>query len=393
MGLFAYRPGTRILLVVALSIFSAAGGCRQSPWLLWNSFSTRFIDSNTGRVFDPNSDERTTSEGQAYSLFFALAANDPATFDRVLAWTQSNLAAGDLSTHLPAWLWGKDKDGQWKILDPNPASDADVWTAYTLIEAGRLWRSQADTNLGRGMLALIAKSEVANLPGFGPMLLPGPSGFQHHSGVFTINPSYVPLFLFERLAVFDPSGPWRQIALGVPRLLEQSSRHDFAMDWVEYVPGDGFYPVAGQYSGETATSVDPCGSYDAIRVYLWAGFINPADAERASILNAIAAMSAYLAHHDVPPEKVSDQGLPSEQTGPIGFSAALVPYLRAMPNSSRAAAAQIIRLSAQRNAASGLYGKDPAYYDQCLALFATGFLDARFRFGPRGELNVEWKRG
>jgi endoglucanase len=90
---------------------------------------------------------------------------------------------------------------------------------------------------------------------------------------------------------------------------------------------------------------------------------------------------------------VSDQGIPSEKQGPIGFSAALVPYLRALPNSSKAAAAQIIRLSAQRNANSGLYGKNPAYYDQCLALFATGFLESRFRFGPQGELNVEWKRG
>ena len=51
--------------------------------------------------------------------------------------------------------------------------------AYTLLEAGRLWKSNADTSLGRAMLALIAKNEVVNLPGFGPMLVPGPAGFQH----------------------------------------------------------------------------------------------------------------------------------------------------------------------------------------------------------------------
>jgi endoglucanase len=49
-------------------------------------------------------------------------------------------------------------------------------------------------------------------------------------------------------------------------------------------------------------------------------------------------------------------------------------------------------LSAQKDAASGLYGKDLAYYDQNLALFATGFLDDRFRFGSGGELKVEWAR-
>ncbi len=389
MGLFAYRLRTRILLVVALSMFSAAGGCRQGPWLLWNSFAARFIDPQSGRVFDPGGDRRTTSEGQAYSLFFALAANDRTAFDRVLTWTQSNLAAGDLSSRLPAWLWGKDKDGQWKILDANSASDADVWTAYSLIEAGRLWRDSADTNLGRAMLALVTKNEVANLPGFGFMLLPGSSGFQHKNS-FTLNPSYLPLFVFERLALFDPSGPWRQIARGIPRMLEQSSRHNFAMDWVEYVPGDGFYPVAVQRNGETASG-GAGGSYDAIRVYLWAGLTSPADAERSSLLNAVAAMGSYLSGHESPPERVSDQGIPSETSGPVGFSAALVPYLRALPHSSKAASTQIIRVSAQRTSA-GLYGKEPTYYDQCLALFATGYLDARFHFGPRGELDVEWKR-
>ena len=98
------------------------------------------------------------------------------------------------------------------------------------------------------MLALIAKNEVVNLPGFGPMLLPGTSGFQH-GNTWTLNPSYLPLFLFERLAVLDPAGPWQQIALGIPRLLDQSSRHGYAMDWVEYVPGDGFYPAPEPHPG------------------------------------------------------------------------------------------------------------------------------------------------
>jgi endo-1,4-beta-D-glucanase Y len=102
-----------------------------------------------------------------------------AHFDRVLNWTQANLAGGDLQTHLPAWLWGKNKDGEWKTLDPNSASDADIWMAYTLVEAGRLWKIPVYANLGRQMMAQIAKTEVADLPGFGLMLLPGPTGFQH----------------------------------------------------------------------------------------------------------------------------------------------------------------------------------------------------------------------
>jgi endoglucanase len=381
-----------LLLIATLTVLSVAGGCKAGPWQLWNAYAARFIDPESGRVFDPNGDRHTTSEGQAYALFFSLADNDRATFNRTLGWTENNLAGGDLTNHLPAWLWGKDKDGQWTILDPNPASDADTWMAYTLLEAGRLWKSSADTRLGRAMLTQIAKNEVVDLPGFGPMLLPGPAGFEQSKN-WILNPSYVPVFLFERFAALDPSGPWKQIVLGIPRFLAESSPHGFAMDWVEYVPGDGFYPAPRPPTVPSdPNSAAACGSYDAIRVYLWAGMIDPADPSRKLILEAVPGMSGYLANHDAPPEKVSDQGIPLAQDGPVGFSAAVLPYLRAYPEFSRAYARQVIRLNAQKNATSGLYGKDQAYYDQNLALFANGFLDARFRFGPGGELNVEWKR-
>jgi len=389
MGLWMSRPGKRLLPFVLLSMLCATGGCRQSSWPLWDSYSARFIDAQ-GRVFDPQGDQHSTSEGQAYALFFALADNDRTRFDRVLAWTQANLANGDLQTHLPAWLWGKDKDGQWKTLDANPASDADVWMAYTLIEAGRLWKYPPYANLGQRMLALIAKSEVADLPGFGAMLLPGPTGFKHDKS-WTLNPSYLPVFLFERLAAVDPGGPWGQIALNIPRLLQQSSRHGFAMDWVGYFPGDGFYPVPEQRPGSQDTD-GPGGGYDAIRVYLWAGMLDGSGVTRTEILSAIPAMGTYLADHDAPPEKVSDQGIPLAQDGPVGFSAAVLPYLKAFPDLSKVSAQQMIRISTQKNQPTGLYGKDLTYYDQNLALFATGFLEGKFRFGPGGDLNVEWKR-
>ena len=391
MGLRRSRLRKCLLLIACLLLSCATGGCKQSPWLLWDSYAARFIDAQ-GRVIDPQGGARTTSEGQAYALFFALAANDRASFDRVLNWTQANLANGNLQTQLPAWLWGKNKDGEWKILDPNSASDADIWMAYTLVEAGRLWKNPIYDNLGRHMMAGIAKSEVVDLPGFGLMLLPGPTGF-HHNLIWTLNPSYLPMFIFERLAVVDPAGPWRQIALGIPRLLQQSARHGYAMDWVEYVPGDGFYPTTAQQDKDAARpGIGSGGSYDAIRVYLWAGMHDGSGKTRFELLSAIPGMSIYLANHDAPPEKVNDQGIPLEQDGSVGFSAAVLPYLRAFPGLEKLSTRQTIRLSQQKDTTSGLYGKDLAYYDQNLALFATGFVDGRFRFGPNGELNVEWTR-
>ncbi len=144
---------------------------------------------------------------------------------------------------------------------------------------------------------------------------------------------------------------------------------------------------------DSGTAKDEAGgSYDAIRVYLWAGMISPSGQVRNSLLNAVPGMGLYLADHGAPPEKVSDQGVPLSQDGPVGFSAAVLPYLRARAGSSHSYAQQAVRLSQMRDGATGLYGKDLTYYDQNLVLFATGFLDGRFQFGSGGELKVEWKR-
>ena len=180
-------------------------------------------------------------------------------------------------------------------------------------------------------------------------------------------------------------------------MLDGSARHGFAMDWVNYVPGDGFYPALPPCKPATRTAMCPAAVTHAISgVYLWAGMMDgSAQPSRAQVLSAIPAMSVYLGNHDAPPEKVQRPGhIPMAQDGPVGFSAAVLPYLRAFPNlaGNGTGARQTVRMSSMRDPATGLYGKDLTYYDQNLALFATGFLDDRFRFGSGGELNVEWKR-
>ncbi len=46
--------------------------------------------------------DRTTSEGQAYALCFALVANEHREFELLLSWTINNLALGDLRSRQPA---------------------------------------------------------------------------------------------------------------------------------------------------------------------------------------------------------------------------------------------------------------------------------------------------
>src|ERR1700754_4179095 len=164
-------------------------------WTAYRQFVTRFVQQD-GRVVDYSTAvQQTTSEGQSYAMFFALVANDRATFDRLLNWTRTNLSANQFDANnlrLPAWQWGKKQDGSFGVMDPNSASDSDLWIAYDLFQAGRLWKEPAYTKLAYALATQIVKQEIVDLPGLGPMLLPGPQGFRI-GDVTRLNPSYLPL--------------------------------------------------------------------------------------------------------------------------------------------------------------------------------------------------------
>ncbi len=222
------RNGARstIRLCVTLCIALCLGvqaGCRaEQPWPLWQAYGQRMIAAD-GRVLDHTAGDRTTSEAQAYAMFFALVANDRGQFDKLLNWTEANLAGGDLTVRLPAWSWGKNPDGGWKIMDPNPASDADLWLAYDLLEAGRLWREPRYERLGTLVASRIAQMEVAPVLGVGTTLMPGAIGFHPDPGTWILNPSYLPPFVLVRLATAFPEGPWTAILASLHPILAKGS--------------------------------------------------------------------------------------------------------------------------------------------------------------------------
>jgi len=357
---------------VALALTGASHAA--TDWPLWKSYLDSFTDSQI-RVIDHDAGDRTTSEGQAYAMFFALVADDRAHFNGLLRWTEVNLAGGDLSAHLPAWLWGHAKSGEWTVLDHNSAADADVWIAYTLLQAGEAWGDPRYTALGTALADRIAEEEVVQIPGFGFVLLPGPNGFRA-SNSYRLNASYLPLQLFIGLDHELPSGPWGEIAKRIPDLVNASSPHGFASDWLEY--------KVGSFTPSTV------GSYDAIRVYLWAGLLDPATPGRAAIMKALSGMTHYLHANSVPPATVRSDGTIEDPKAPVGFSAGLLPFLAAL-GEKELEQTQTSRLHAEFNAKSGLYGKQPKYYDQNLALFALGWKEHRFWFDSRADLKLAWK--
>ena len=382
------------ILVFALPFLFALQGCRaQEPWPLWEAYTKRFVDGQ-GRVIDRSApgaqQDRTTSEGQAYAMFFALVDNDKPHFEQLLGWTEANLAGGDLTSRLPAWDWGHAPSGEWKVLDDNPASDADLWMAYTLLEAGRLWHDPRYSKLGQLMAGRVAREEVVLVPGLGTTLVPGPHGFHPSEASYVLNPSYLPLPVLAYLAKTLPQGPWGAILESLPSLLNADIGHGFAMDWLSAGPNGVHAAAPPAEPSAGAREPQPSGSYDAIRVYLWLGLADPNTAGEHDLLNQMSGMAGYLRTAANPPLEVDPQGNIVHAEAPAGFSAAVIPYLQAEGMKAQAHT-QSDRLIATRDPASGLYGRSAEYYEQNLALFSTGWSDGRFRFERDGKLHVKWK--
>ena len=358
------------------------------PWPRWEAFKAQFV-SPEGRVIDVGSaDTRTVSEGQSYGLFFALVANDKPEFEKILDWTQENLAADDLVGHLPSWLWGQKKDGEWGVLDENSSSDADLWIAYSLLQAGREWHERSYTALGALLAKRILQQETATLPGLGPSILPAPTGFQLGPHAWRLNASYVPLQLLQGLATALPDQPqWKTFPAPALRLITESAAQGFAPDWVEYHATDGTAKnsATAQAAGFGRDAVTAStGSYNAIRVYLWAGMLASNDPARARLLKTFQPMVDYVGTHGFPPEKIDTAtGNSGPNAGPYGFSAAVLPLLDALDQSALSSN-QLARINDLEPHAP------PAYFSQVLTLFGTGWHEARYRFATDGSLQPAW---
>lgn len=372
------------MLAPALAALSARaqaspGGCM--PMGDWTSFVARHIQPD-GRVIDLDTPQQhSTSEGQSYAMFFALVHDDRRTFERVLAWTESNLSGGSLAQRLPAWQWGRTSDGGWGVLDPNPASDAELWIAYALLEAARLWGEPAYRTLGRALLALVVREEVIVLPGLGHMLLPWPKSVGK-GPVWRLNASYLPLQLLRRFHQEDPTGPWNEIATNTVRMIGATAPQGFVPDW------------CGWSTEQKAFVVDPdkgaTGGYDAIRVYLWAGMLSPQEPARAALLKSLYGPRRVVETSQPPPEYVDTRTGVARGSAPAGFRGALLPYLKAQ-HATAALTAQQAGIPVDLGGTAPAGPKPLPYYERMLLLFAQGWLDGRYAFTKTGALQPQWR--
>lgn len=341
--------------------------CSTTAWHEWDVFQEMMV-SNQGRVIDASDTRQiTTSEGQSYAMFFALVNNDRQLFQRLVRWTENNLAQGDLTAYLPAWLWGRNPEGHWQVLDANTAADSNLWIAYNLLEAGRLWDERSYTVLGHLMLQRIAQDELVNVPNFGYLLAPGKYGFSNQQ-TWKFNPSYLPPQLLSRIVHTQPSTQWTELLANTSRFLLETSPLGLAPDWVS--------------RGERWTykqDDEQIGSYDAIRVYLWVGMLHPDSLNSAALKQHFQRGLLSLGAKNLPVEKINILQGTAQGNGPPGFSAALIPLF-----SDTAVAEQ------QRQRLQNVSVEELGYYNQVLILFGKGWDEKRYFFDQHGYLVPDW---
>jgi len=365
---FALNLG--ITLILSAASVSAAPGRNAEQWPLWEKFCSSAL-SVDGRIIDAGDPRQiTTSEGQSYALFFALAANDQERFTRILEWTSSHLCAGNCSKHLPAWLWGRIEEPaakgepprvRWDVIDSNNATDADLWMAYTLLEAGRLWERSDLTASGRALLDLILKKLVLSHSGLGQVVQPGQTGFTHDTEI-TLNPSYLPIMLLRRFALEDPR--WRPVISASVRSIVRASPNGLAPDWARF-----------DQDGRLTLRDNTIGGWDAIRVYLWAGMISPDDPAAAQLRSHFNTMRQAVEARLLPPERSDASTLFVSTPGPDAFSAAFLGWMR---DERVGAFARTLLACPEVGRAN--------YYKSMLMLFGLGFDSGRFAFDRHGRL-------
>jgi len=225
----------------------AAGAITAGEWSLYKE---KFLDP-AGRIVDNANGNISHSEGQGYGLLLSYLADNRGDFDRIWAFTRTEMLVRD--DGLAAWKW--DPAAVPHVTDTNNATDGDLLIAYGLALAGSAWYRPDLTGAATGIATALAAGGLETV-GDLVLLKPGNSGFgaNERADGPVVNPSY---WVFEALPVMAelvPDGPWRELADSGKALLAGSMKagpSNLPPDWVSLKarlrPADG-YPQEFSYN-------------------------------------------------------------------------------------------------------------------------------------------------
>lgn len=341
----------------------------------WQAYQQRFIQGD-GRVIDRESNDRSTSEAQAYALLRAVFMDDRQTFDRVLQWSENNLQRrnpnGSRRDQLWSWKWGRNDQGDWTTIDGNFASDADVDAITALIFAARRWEEPTYLELAKTKLPdLWNLSTVAIELETGESsryFLPGPlEAFQPQPDRLYLNPSYLAPYAFRLFAQVDPDRDWLSLVDSSYDVLNRSAEvSDIGLpsNWValntktgEFQPIDRNNPLQSIYS------------FDAYRVWwriaLDAAWFEEPRAEQYLQQHLQPLKSKWRSNRAIPAQ-ISLQGKPLVNYESTAQYAMLYAAFRI---TDPTIAEQIRQQKLVSSYENGFWDNDSAYYSQNLSWF------------------------
>jgi len=231
----------------------------------WEAFRARFITFD-GRVVDTGNNGVSHTEGQGWGLLFAVAFDDQATFERILAWTNANLSRPNDTLHAWRYIPGQAQP----VADLNNATDGDLFIAWALWRGAYRWGRPeyaiAARAIARDVLRLLVRPA-----GTRTVLLPAAFGFER-GGSIDLNLSYYCFPALRELSQALPSPLWSALHNdGLSMIAEgRFGRWKLPPDWLSVGRRDGSLAPAAGWPARF--------SYDAIRVPLylsWSGLIQP----------------------------------------------------------------------------------------------------------------------
>jgi endoglucanase len=191
-------------LALAASLRVSAAALSPSVRSNGSEFLSRYV-APSGRVVRRDQGGDTVSAGQSQALLVSAALGDRELFARVWSWTQRHL---QLSDGLLASDW---RDG--RIINTQPASDADLDAARALLVAARRFHVRAYRRTGLRIARAILAEETVMRGGL-RVLVAGP--WARARGI--VNPGYWAPRTIAQLAAVTGDRGFDQLEAGVIRL-------------------------------------------------------------------------------------------------------------------------------------------------------------------------------
>jgi len=221
---------TGLALMAGMSASAPSAEVLAAAWADY----VRVTVHKSGRVIDRKGGRISTSEGQAYGMLRAVWVGDRSTFDQIDAWTVRHLQDRDPAA-LPAWKWGR-KRLRRKVLDPQPATDADILIAWSLLLAAERFDAPEYRARAKTLVQTIWDTDVHRV-GDRLVLLPGP--WAATTKPLRLNPSYFLPFAMRSFVALDPEHDWTALIDDGYAILTESTAGELAPDWLYLDPTTG----------------------------------------------------------------------------------------------------------------------------------------------------------